>query len=350
MLRPLQPGHDTTGTSRASTVGLNVYGLAIEVGGDWPEVVENVVRDFAWFGGRPSLSEPALRVSVRRGPPDFDRFAGLRAAFVTPRNVVYQDGDTTVVDCFGRALSILDRRRSRVEIQGEDAGLVHEAAYQFLLSRIGEHLDARGLVRLHALGLSGPLGAVAVMLPSGGGKSTLALRALRDPDCRLLSEDSPLIDRHSVVHPFPLRIGINSSDAALLPENGNVRLLERMEFHSKLALDLDGFADRIEPEGRPLRHLVIGTRTLDRTARLEPLPRRHALGALLREAVVGVGIYQGMEFVLQRGMRDVAGKLGIATRRSVVAAAVLSGTSVWRLEIGRDHERNWDEVRRLLDR
>jgi hypothetical protein len=347
VLRPLQPEQGDDPAAVSATVRLGVYGLAIEIGGDWPEVVEDVARDFAWFRRPPSPAEPALRVTVRRGPPDFDRFGGLRAAFVTPRNVVYQDGGTTVVDYFGRALSILDRTRAQLEVQGEDASLLHEAAYQFLLSRIGEHLDGRGLVRLHALGVSGAEGAVAIMLPSGGGKSTLALRALRDPDCRLLSEDSPLIDRHAIVHPFPLRIGINSTDADQLPD-GNVRRLERMEFHAKLALDLDGFRDRVEPHGRPLRHLVIGTRTLDRSARLVPLSRRHALGPLLREAVVGVGIYQGMEFVLQRGMRDVAGKLGVASRRSIVAAAALSGARVWRLEIGRDHERNWDEVRQLL--
>ena len=48
------------------------------------------------------------------------------------------------------------------------------------------------------------------MLPSGGGKSTLALRALRD-EGTLLSEDSPLLDRRGRLHPFPLRIGINAT-------------------------------------------------------------------------------------------------------------------------------------------
>ena len=259
-----------------------------------------------------------------------------------------QDARTTVVDYFGHALSILDRRQGRIAIQGEHPGLVHEAAYNFLLSRIGEHLDACGLVRLHALGLSGPLGAVAIMLPSGGGKTTLALRALQDPGCRLLSEDSPLIDRHGRVHPFPLRIGVNPGDAAALPQ-ANVRLLDRLEFHPKLALDLDAFKDRVEPNAQPLRHLVIGRRTLGRKARLEPISRRGAVGPLLREAVIGLGIYQGMEFILQRGMRDVVGKVGILATRSTCAAGVLSRSRVWRLELGRDPDDNWEHVRRLLE-
>ena len=48
---------------------------------------------------------------------------------------------------------------------------MHEAGYQFLLSRIGEHLDRIGLSACTRSGLAAPGGAVAVMLPSGGGKS-----------------------------------------------------------------------------------------------------------------------------------------------------------------------------------
>jgi hypothetical protein len=336
-----------TARSTPAAAAFDVYGLVMLVQGDWPEVVQDLACDFAWFRTSSAPGAPACRVTVQRGPPDFDSFGDIPAAFVTPRNVVYQRGETTVVDYFGRAVSVLDRRQSHIVVRGDSPDLVHEAAYHFMLSRIGEHLERRRLARLHALGLSGPAGAIAVMLPSGGGKSTLALRALRDPDCRLLSEDSPLIDASGMAHPFPLRIGVNATDADLLPD-GHVRRLERMEFHPKLALEVEAFAERIEPQARPLRHLVIGRRTLGRSSRLEPLPRRSALAPLLREAVVGVGIYQGMEFVLQRGLRDVAGKAGTFVGRSLCAGAALTSARTWRLWVGRDHDRNWTAVRRLL--
>jgi hypothetical protein len=88
---------------------LDVHGLVISAGGDWPEVVEEIGLDFAWFR-RPVASPPAVRVTVRRAPPDFDSHGDLRSGFVTPRNVVNQDGETTVVDYFGRAVSVLDGR------------------------------------------------------------------------------------------------------------------------------------------------------------------------------------------------------------------------------------------------
>ncbi len=329
-----------------STGALQVYGLDLRIEGEWPEVVDSVAKDFAWFGAE-TVAADAERVVVERRAPDFDALGALDAAFVTPRNVVYSDGHRQVVDYFGKALCVVDRRAGTTTIQGEDAHLVHEAAYLYLLSRVGEHLDRRGLTRLHALALSGAHGGVAVMLPSGGGKSTLAVRALRDDRVTILSEDTPLLDRRGVLHPFPLRIGVNATDAETLPSAG-VRRIERMEFHPKLVLDLEAFEDHIESEPRPLRHIVVGQRSLGTSASLEPLQRRAAAAAMFREAVVGVGVYQGMEFVLQRGMRDVAGKAGIAASRAACCAAGLRGARVWRLTLGRDHDANWQALSALL--
>jgi len=77
--------------------------------------------------------------------------------------------------------------------------------------------------------------------------------------------------------------------------------------------------------------------------------RPAAVGTLVREGVVGVGIYQGMEFILQRGMRDVIGKLGVASTRTACCAAGLARARVWRATLGRDHERNWAVLAPLLD-
>jgi hypothetical protein len=334
-------------TATRAETALDVYGLRVSVRGDWPEVLEELRLDFAWFERAPGPGPSDVEVVIERRPPDFEGLGDIPATFVTPRNVVYRDGPRTVVDYFGHAVAVVDRDGARNVIQGEEKHLVHQAAYLFLLSRIGQHLDARRLPRLHGLGLAGKEGAIVVMLPSGGGKSTLALRALRSPGVSLLSEDSPLIDRRGMVHPFPLRIGVNPTDAGSLPD-GQVRRIERLEFHPKLVLELEAFADRVATSPKPLRHIVIGRRRLGREARIEPAPRVAALGPLFREAVVGVGLYQGMEFVLQRGARDVLGQAGPALTRAACCAAGLARAKVWRLETGRDHDRNWAAVEPLL--
>jgi hypothetical protein len=336
-----------TASSPGQSVALDIYGFRVALRG-WPEVIDRVRRDFAWFESVPPPGLPCdIDVIAQEGDPDWTGFGALVASFVTPRNIVYQDGARTVVDYFGQAVSSFDRRRRLLVTRGRDADLVHEAMYHFVLSQASAALESCGLVRLHGLGLVGDQGGVVVMLPSGGGKSTLALRALQEHSVRLLSEDSPLMDRHGRLHPFPLRIGVNPGDEPLLPP-GKTRPLRRMEFHPKLALEVDAFAGQIVGEPAPARHLVIGRRTLGTEAVMEPLPRWSAVGPLLREAVVGVGLYQGMEFVLQRGPRDVLGQARPGAVRAVCCAALLRRVCAWRLTLGRDRERNWQTLRPLL--
>lgn len=310
-------------------------------------MLEELAADFAWFADAGRGGSTDVTVVLDRRAPDFDGLGDLPAAFVTPRNVVYQQDGRAVIDYLGEAVSVYDRSAQCLHVQGLGVDLVHEAVYLFVLSRVGEHLERIGRPRLHALGLAGRQGGVAVMLPSGGGKSTLALRALATDGVKLLSEDSPLIDRRGRMHPFPLRLGVNPGDADGLP-SGRVRTLERMEFHPKTLLEVSAFADRIESQPVPLRHLVLGRRTLGRRAALEPLGRGRLAGPLLRECVVGVGLYQGMEFVLQRGMRDVLGKLRPAGIRLACSAGTLARARTWRLTLGRDREANWEALAPLL--
>jgi hypothetical protein len=326
-----------------------VYGLPISVRGDWPEVLEAVRLDYAWFETDEPAGGGAVEVLVERRPVDFDVFGDLTAAFVTPRNTVYRTGTETIVDHVGRAVSVIDGSGDRMQLAGLDEQVAHDAAYYFLLGRIGKHLDALHLPRLHALGIAGRQGALAVLLPPGGGKSTLAIQALRDDGVRLLSEDSPLLDRRGRLHPFPLRLAINASDAELMPDRAaGARRIERFWLHSKIAIEVETFADRIAAEPEPLLHIVIGRRSLGLEPRLAPLPRRSAVTALLREGVLGVGLYQGLGYAHQRGLAAIGGQLRTAVGRSLSCGSALARARVWELVLSRDAARNWDALRPLL--
>jgi hypothetical protein len=55
-----------------------------------------------------------------------------------------------------------------------------------------------------------------------------------------------------------------------------------------------------------------------------------------------------MEFVLQRGARDVLTKVGSASTRARCCTAALRGAQVWEFTLGRDHDANWATLRTLL--
>lgn len=326
---------------------LEVYGLRLVIDGDWRTLIDDLSREFGWFATSRADVPPQVSVTIARRPPSPERFSSVPQAFITTRNVVFQAGATTIIDYSGRVLVVYDRARDQVTIEGEDEHLVHEATYMFLLSRIGRHLDESGLMRIHALGLAGAQGAVLVLLPSGGGKTTLALRALGAPGVRLLSEDTPVLDRHGLVHPFPLRMGVNVTDGDRLP-GASVRRIERLEYAPKLLVDVETFADRISEGPCPLRHLVVAERSLGGGGTLRPVPRSELVGPLLRDGVVGVGVAQMIEYVLRQGARDLLRQGGVAAGRARCCARALVRARTWRLEVGRDVEATWAALNSLL--
>jgi hypothetical protein len=325
-----------------------VYGLRIGVDGDWDEVVEALRCDLAWFEvAAADEREPDVRISVAHGAPDYSAFGEVAASFVTERNVVYHVEKTTVIDYLGQAVSVLDET-SHAHVTGLDPRVARRAGFDFALARISDHLDRRSMPRLHGLGLTGAAGGVVIMLPSGGGKTAMALRALREDGVRFLSEGSPIIDAKGRVHPlpFPLWVRDSAPEAADLPLE-HVRRVQG-ELSDPRILELSAFSDRIETEPRALAHIVLGRRSLGEGSQLTPLPRRAAVPALVRDSVIGFGFFQGAEFLLRHGLRDLRHRAGPMSTRARACAAGLRHAQVWQLTLGRDRDGNWRALEPLF--
>src|SRR5205823_358414 len=114
--------------------------------------------------------------------------------------------------------------------------------------------------RVHALGVSFRERGILLLLPSGGGKSTMALELLRRPGFRLLGEDTPLVDRRGRLLPFPLRLGVRAGQDPGIPAE-HLRTVQRMEFGPKTLIDIDYFADRLGDAVEP-GLILIGERSL----------------------------------------------------------------------------------------
>src|SRR5262249_10881386 len=123
--------------------------------------------------------------------------------------------------------------REWFRITGDRAEGIRETAWEAILSALGEALDRRGVHRVHALGVECGGYAGLVVLPSGGGKSTLAcLLSLTQGPVRILSEETPLL-RNGWVYPFPLRLGLTPETALRFhPDTG--RPFPRRRFPAKL--------------------------------------------------------------------------------------------------------------------
>ncbi len=126
----------------------------------------------------------------------------LPASQHTPRNVVFRDKETSYLDYGGRALACISKNGKQIEVYSDDRHLAHEAVYLTILSYTGEYFDRTGRTRVHALGLETAGQAVLLMLPSSGGKTTMALNMLQRDGVKLISEDSPRCAVMVLLSPF----------------------------------------------------------------------------------------------------------------------------------------------------
>lgn len=330
---------------------LDIHGFRVTVGGDSAELVNELARDFAYFkstdergGGRLGAAE--IRVHMR--VPPYQDLPPLRASFVTPRNVCYSRQSVTYIDYFGRGLAIYDRKLGRCEIYGTDPDLVHEIAYLFVLSSAGQRLDRAGLHRVHALGIAKEGLSALVLLPSGGGKSTLSLGLLGMPGYRLLAEDTPLVDARGWIHPFPIRVGVRPEQKDGIPPEF-VRTMRRMEFGPKSMIDIEYFKDRLAESAAP-GLLFVGTRSLGVETSIEPISKLSALRALVKYMVVGLGVYQGLEFLLERGPWELIKQTGSVISRLRNSLALLARSETYGLVMGRDIAKNCETLDSFIEK
>ena len=323
------------------------YGFAIAVQTNAADLATQVRRDFSYFQ-RPAPVQVGLRLELHLRPPQYDDLPDLPASFLTPRNVCYEHAHISYIDYFGRGLAVYDRAARHCLMEADEIEFLREMAYLFILSATGEQLDAQGLHRLHALGLVHRDRAVLLLLPSGGGKSTMALHMLEKPGFSLLGEDTPLIDRRGRVLPFPLCMGVRPGAALSIPPQ-HLRQVSRMEFDPKILIDIDYFADRLSTGAEP-GIILIGQRNLGQASAIVPLARRRALHSLVKYMVVGLGVYQGMEFVLERGMWELLGKSKTALSRLYNSLRLLQKARPYRFVLGRDLAKNTQTLLDFLDR
>jgi hypothetical protein len=324
-------------SDRSTARRFSVYGYAFALRGNCAYACAGLAEDFRFFADRgeaKGVSLPVVEIDLIEGVPDYQNLPVCDAAVYTPRNVVYRDGTRRIIDFGGRGLGIYDSMLHRFRMASEDPHLVYEAAYLFLLSQIGQALDGRGLHRLHALAMSHRGRAVLVLMPMGGGKSTLAAALLKQSSMAILSDDSPFIDRAGNALAFPLRLGMLQRDGLDVPQE-HVRMVNRMEFGPKYLVNYSWFADRVAERATP-GIVLLGRRTLAERGRLEPAPYRVAMRAMVPNLVVGLGLFQGLEYLLERSAGEIAGKAGIGWSRLRNARALVRRSKTFLFHMGRD--------------
>jgi hypothetical protein len=184
-------------------------------------------------------------------------------------------------------------------------------------------------------------------LPEKGGKTTLTLQLLKINDLKLISEDSPLLSREGKILPFPLRIGILPGGESDIPSEYQ-RSVKFKRVGIKVLIDIDYFKDRISNIAEP-GIILIGERVLGCKSEIKAAGKLKALNELIKNSVVGLGLAQGLEYILGRDLRLVLANSRLAYSRFINCQKILHRSRVYRFIIGHNTKDNIKTLVKFLD-
>ncbi|MGZ3692896.1 MAG: hypothetical protein ACXWQO_01515 [Bdellovibrionota bacterium] len=319
-----------------------LHGIAVEVCGT---LAERIASDFDFYTGRPLSGKERyhIRLDILESDSVKSTLPPVAAERVFSDCVMYRAENKLFYEYSGGAVLEVERgKKSSIgKLTSLNQALTLELAYLYLQSEIGRFLDEQGLHRVHALGIGLPSGKAAlVLLPSGGGKSTLALELLQREGCVLLSDDSPLVDRLGRVYPYLLRLSFRPG--AKLPESWQEKTtqFERRKHGPKTLVSPTSLAPRSLPrpeDSYSPGFLVIASRHGSRAEpQLSQKPKWKGAFPLLRDLVVGIGVPQVAELLLTKGILSLPGLAPTGVSRLAAAAAFLARAQTLELELSRD--------------
>lgn len=208
-----------------------------------------------------------------------------------------------------------------------------------ILSFVGKYLDKKRLHRIHALGFSYKKRSIIFLLPSGGGKTTLALRLLKESDFKLLSEDSPLVDRKGDIYPFPLRIGVTEEAEEEKISEEYSEKIERMEFGPKKIINIEHFFDSLGEASSPCL-IFLGIRTLGNESKIERASLTVTYNEIFKNMVIGLGLYQGMEFLFTRKVSESMKLLPLMLSRVRNSMKLVKNSQTYKMFLGYNRKKN----------
>lgn len=294
---------------------LNVYGIIVSLSGN-NEIVNKLSLDFKYFlsNNKNSNIKINLSINIKFINPPYEKIPQVCASMYKTDCICYDYDNLRYADYTGKGLVIFDKVKKSAEIYSIDKDLLYEISYLLLHSQVGELLDMKGYHRIHACCFSYNNKTFICMLPQGGGKSTLLMNLLKNNNIKLLSDDTPIIDKKGNIYPFPIRVGICTDFDTSNIDEKFITVFNRRKFGQKRLLSYEYFKDKIEKENFPTT-IILGKRTYLTTSTIVRTNKFCAFVELLKSCVIGYGLPQVMEYFLVGGFKDIIKKTYIVLSR-----------------------------------
>ncbi len=291
-------------------IKLTISGVFVEIHTSNSELVERLNGDFSEFLDSMSTDAADLTVFTHLKDIPEELLQAASKGTLTKNARVRDVSGIRYSDYGGEALCRLDFKSGRADVYSPLVHRLQEVVYLLVLSRVGKILDLRGLHRLHAMGVEFDGYSVLCTMPMGGGKTTLFLSLLQAfSKAKIISDDSPLINRAGEVSPFPLRVGVKGNGN---PQEGELKnlnwqkaySLDRMQYGLKWLFPVSAFQNPVAK--RPSAKIILMTGKKDSQSSVKI--QRSSFFRLYKEVfvslVIGVGLPIMREHFLEMTWRD----------------------------------------------
>ncbi|MFT6630782.1 MAG: hypothetical protein ACJAS4_000724 [Bacteriovoracaceae bacterium] len=287
-------------------LSLDIYGIHIEIKSDQEKINNILKKDFAYFiKNNEFKSEKKLIINIIKKETGVLP-VNLIATKQTTNSIYYDVGKIRYNDYFGKAVTVFNYEKESVDVFYVDEGFLHEITYLLILSRSAKFMDSKGFHKIHACSVKLNEKNIVFMMGSKGGKSTLFMELIRDTDTKIISDDTPVVDRKGRIYPFPLRIGIEDKNKlySYFPylREADVYEFERQNFNKKYLVSIEQLENKVSTGDCNI--LIQGFRTTLDKPRLEKITKFKMFKYLLGHMVIGIGLPLILEYFIEHTTRD----------------------------------------------
>ena len=329
---------------------LNIYGFRVKCLAHEKELLTKLLRPFKYFKVKNDIiGNFDFTINIKTEKPDYSIFPPLSNSFSTPRNIVYSSSEYKVVDYFGKGVVVEESEDCRFLLISSDINFLQEAFYLLIMSLFGKYCDRNKMMRIHALCLSYKNVALLLPMPPGSGKSTMAMALLQNKNFKLISDDEPILKRDGKIYPFPIRIGTLDSQKIEKIPSEFVYEINRMEFGKKYFIDYDFWGKQLEQNAHEDYILLVGRRILNGRSKISETSKTKAMKTVIRDAVIGIGLYQGVEFVFKNSPWEILKKISTALMRLKLAFRMVNRSSSYEFILSQDISENVETLERFLE-
>jgi hypothetical protein len=306
--------------------------------------LEELGEDFSYFRSKDALP-PTIVITIKAFTPIPGSGRGW-FFFKNKAASVYGWGSERIAD-YGNNAWMRSSQKSEIEPRyfqifcsnPEDA---RELAYLTILSAVGETLDRKDCHRVHALGIEVNGKSGIISLPSGGGKSSMAVLFSRNPKFKLFSDETPLVSKNQLL-PFPVRMALRPEVASFLNLPENARVFKRRRYAEKILYPIP--TEKVAKSSR-LSFIIVGGTFNRENPAIRPCSKPRVFMTLMSSMVLGLGVAQISELMLRADF--VLPLIRIAFSRLFAALRISLSSQCFVFELSRDPNANADALERFF--